>query len=90
MRYKLTIVLAGVLLSICSASADAAARKDELTDCAFYGTVARTKGFVHCQVARGNFDRAPNPFGEEWSSCGRGRIRDPLTHECRGRAQLVP
>ena len=55
--------------------------------CTYYGTVARTKGFVRCQLAFGGhgFDRTVivSP------SCGQGRIRDTQTHQCRGPADVA-
>lgn len=51
----------------------------------------RFRGFTQVQLAYGghNFDRTVNPFADDTPlSCGKGRVRDPQSNQCRGPADI--
>jgi hypothetical protein len=55
------------------------------------GHIVRFRGFTQVQLAYGghNFDRTLDPFADDTPlACGKGRVRDPQSNQCRGPADI--
>jgi hypothetical protein len=53
--------------------------------------IVRFRGFTQVQLAYGghNFDRTVDPFADDTPlACGKGRVRDPQSNQCRGPADI--
>ena len=89
MRRKITnarwLEIAAALV-ICGTSAQSAALQDWQKDCAYNGKIASV---IHCEVAYGghNFDQTPVQSNGV-VACGKGRVWNPQTHQCRGPADI--